>query len=633
MIDSIDSTDSIEHGRSTVNHQLSGIRLRVLLLSAFLVSSLSFAMIGEACAQTPVTIEDMNSLLVDWVGEYVEVSGVFVFTGTEVELWTDSFEMQIDYRYNWIHHCVLVDGGAMPPDPGSYQGVEVVVTGLVEEYAFYYPYVGDQYIARISIDNFTAVTSARERPDNGIRPQGQQPGKDIYYSTAACDSCKFALIVSGFNSPDYWNNVKQKYEYKKDVVGLCPENIIVLFKGGSKDATEIPNGTLTGGSFTSGGVFECTRANIDSAFAYIERKIKEKGCEQPEFQFHSTGHGGGYHTETQGTRSPRGYSGGRLDSSGDEGTKIHENDLRFCNPGEFDLDGDGTNDIEVRRIRVLNPPPSYITRVNFDSNGDGTYDQRIGTDTSDGCVDKNSSDWIPPDINRNGAADSVAWDDVLLLGDGEVLVDDELKSKIQGLINRTGLSKSNSRAEFAQCFGGSFVDDLDSVTTESCSASKAGEVSFSSGRGENDYNYYQKYFIDGLSAGRTWEEAHDEAKDSIQAHNVHENPHYDNYGGETTPADIVIPSILRLYQNYPNPFNPITEIRYYLPLDLHVKLEVFDVTGRKLAVLVDRHEESGEKTICWDGRDERGHWLASGVYFYRLVAGDFVQTKKMVLLR
>jgi hypothetical protein len=83
-----------------------------------------------------------------------------------------------------------------------------------------------------------------------------------------------------------------------------------------------------------------------------------------------------------------------------------------------------------------------------------------------------------------------------------------------------------------------------------------------------------------------------------------------------------------LKQNYPNPFNPTTTIRYQLPSRSYVTLTVYDLLGRKVGTLVDGVEEPGEKSTTFDGSS-----LASGVYFYRLKAGEFVQTRKLVLVR
>jgi len=89
-----------------------------------------------------------------------------------------------------------------------------------------------------------------------------------------------------------------------------------------------------------------------------------------------------------------------------------------------------------------------------------------------------------------------------------------------------------------------------------------------------------------------------------------------------------LPTIFSLQQNYPNPFNPSTTIRYELPHASQVSLTVYDVLGRQVSVLVNDRREAGVHEVQFDGS-----MLASGVYFYRLQAGDFVQTKRLLLLR
>ncbi len=94
------------------------------------------------------------------------------------------------------------------------------------------------------------------------------------------------------------------------------------------------------------------------------------------------------------------------------------------------------------------------------------------------------------------------------------------------------------------------------------------------------------------------------------------------------------PSGWGLAQNVPNPFNPVTSIRFDVaPGGAHVALRVFDVEGRLVRTLVDGFEAEGERTAVWDGLDSRGYPVASGLYFYRLEAPDFVETHRMLLLK
>jgi hypothetical protein len=97
---------------------------------------------------------------------------------------------------------------------------------------------------------------------------------------------------------------------------------------------------------------------------------------------------------------------------------------------------------------------------------------------------------------------------------------------------------------------------------------------------------------------------------------------------DDNPSRDEVPVTRMLFDNYPNPFNPSTTIRYALPEKAHVKLEVFNMLGQSVAVLVDGEQPAGYHSAILDGS-----WLASGVYVYRLRSNEFVQTKRLLLLR
>lgn len=88
-----------------------------------------------------------------------------------------------------------------------------------------------------------------------------------------------------------------------------------------------------------------------------------------------------------------------------------------------------------------------------------------------------------------------------------------------------------------------------------------------------------------------------------------------------------------LEQNYPNPFNPSTEIVFQIVKPGNVKLKVYDLLGREVKTLVDKELNNGTYSVTWFGENNFGEQLSSGVYFYRIETGDFIQTKKMILLR
>jgi FlgD Ig-like domain len=100
-------------------------------------------------------------------------------------------------------------------------------------------------------------------------------------------------------------------------------------------------------------------------------------------------------------------------------------------------------------------------------------------------------------------------------------------------------------------------------------------------------------------------------------------------------ARVSLPRAFSLSQNSPNPFNPSTTIKFQVPQgsSTQVTLKVFDIGGRLVVSLVDGAREAGSYSVFWDGADRRGRQLASGVYFYRMTAGSFVRTRKMVLLK
>ena len=95
----------------------------------------------------------------------------------------------------------------------------------------------------------------------------------------------------------------------------------------------------------------------------------------------------------------------------------------------------------------------------------------------------------------------------------------------------------------------------------------------------------------------------------------------------------VIPSEFALHQNFPNPFNPETEIRFQLPTASHVVLKIFNNLGQEIRILADGRYEAGFQSISWDGKDNNGQPVASGIYLYQLKTGVFFQIKKMSLIR
>ena len=94
-----------------------------------------------------------------------------------------------------------------------------------------------------------------------------------------------------------------------------------------------------------------------------------------------------------------------------------------------------------------------------------------------------------------------------------------------------------------------------------------------------------------------------------------------------------LPNSFKLFTNHPNPFNPVTTLRYDLPEDAMVNITIYDMMGRKINTLVSSHQTAGFKSIQWDATNNQGQPVSAGVYLYSIQAGQFSQTKKMVLLK
>ncbi len=104
-------------------------------------------------------------------------------------------------------------------------------------------------------------------------------------------------------------------------------------------------------------------------------------------------------------------------------------------------------------------------------------------------------------------------------------------------------------------------------------------------------------------------------------------------GSEGEASATVLPKEFALRQNAPNPFNPSTSISYDLPKACNVQLDIYNVLGQQVKTLVSGYQEAGSQSIIWDGTNHVGSSVASGIYFYRITAGDFSATKKMMMLK
>jgi hypothetical protein len=95
----------------------------------------------------------------------------------------------------------------------------------------------------------------------------------------------------------------------------------------------------------------------------------------------------------------------------------------------------------------------------------------------------------------------------------------------------------------------------------------------------------------------------------------------------------IVPIEFNLYQNHPNPFNPFTKLKYDLPKDSFVSITIYDMRGSVIKNLVNTNQSSGFKSVQWNVTDNLGKSVPAGMYIYTIQAGEFRQTKKMILLK
>ena len=125
--------------------------------------------------------------------------------------------------------------------------------------------------------------------------------------------------------------------------------------------------------------------------------------------------------------------------------------------------------------------------------------------------------------------------------------------------------------------------------------------------------------------------------EGIETENIFAVDYYKNINRKNNET----PLEYSLSQNYPNPFNPVTKIKYSLKYDSKVTLMIYNILGQLVKEIVDSFEGKGLKEVLWDGTNEFGNQVSTGVYFYKLTArqnagfstGDFIDQKKLVIIR
>ena len=102
--------------------------------------------------------------------------------------------------------------------------------------------------------------------------------------------------------------------------------------------------------------------------------------------------------------------------------------------------------------------------------------------------------------------------------------------------------------------------------------------------------------------------------------------------GVVEPTDM-LPSRLSLIQNYPSPFNPETRISFKLAEKSHVSITIYDMLGRNIKTLINQTQDAGYRSVIWDATNDYGKPVSAGIYLYQIQAGEYISTKKIVMLK
>ena len=177
----------------------------------------------------------------------------------------------------------------------------------------------------------------------------------------------------------------------------------------------------------------------------------------------------------------------------------------------------------------------------------------------------------------------------------------------------SGATVSGSWSGLVSSSGSASTDANGVATLNSPKTKNSGEITFT---------------VDNLAKdGFTYDAG---ANDVTPSGSIMEPPAAKLFTGETQAG---LPTEFVLLGNYPNPFNPETRIRFALPEASHVEITIYNTLGQVIRRLVSNESSPGEHTAQWDGKDQNGNAVSSGVYLYQFQAGEFSVVKKMSLLR
>jgi hypothetical protein len=137
----------------------------------------------------------------------------------------------------------------------------------------------------------------------------------------------------------------------------------------------------------------------------------------------------------------------------------------------------------------------------------------------------------------------------------------------------------------------------------------------------------------GYTLDITWQVYASDGMDEAEAGNGPRTITFDAGYALGVGDELGVPDVFALHQNYPNPFNPVTTIRFDIPQESHVRMDVYNVLGQRVRTLMNGTMQPGFHAVSWDGTNDMGKPLASGMYIYRIQSSKFTSVKKLVLMK
>jgi len=141
------------------------------------------------------------------------------------------------------------------------------------------------------------------------------------------------------------------------------------------------------------------------------------------------------------------------------------------------------------------------------------------------------------------------------------------------------------------------------------------------------------YAAQAMLAAMEWDVSVSDGVEEVMAENGPLTVGINASDAVLTILEELLPKTFALHQNYPNPFNPVTTLRYDLPEQATVNIIIYDMLGRQVRTLLNQTQDAGYRSVIWNATNDYGKPVSAGVYLYKIQAGEFVQTKKMVLLK